>query len=88
MISAYDYTLGLIYPQTGSYGISADEIGNGYKNSGANGFAIYKMSNNPDELEATRKVDILVNLPYTGSAGGSCYIYWTKLNSNSASYLT
>jgi hypothetical protein len=45
------------------------------------------MSNNPDELEATRKVDYLVNLPYTGG-GGTCYLYWTYLNSNSASYLT
>lgn len=95
MISAYDYTLGLIYPQTGAYGIASSDIGNGYQvyneegeAEKANAFAIYKMSNNPDELEATRKVDILVNLPYTGSAGGSCYIYWTKLNSNSASYLT
>jgi hypothetical protein len=45
------------------------------------------MSNNPDELEDTRKVDYLVNLPYTGGAG-TCFLYWTFLESNSASYLT
>jgi hypothetical protein len=88
LISAYDYTLGLIYPETGANGIPSTIIGDGYQNGKANGFAIYKMSNNPDDMEDTRKVDYFMGMPYKGKNSGTCYLYWTFLNSAKSQYLT
>ena len=91
MITAYDYTLGLIYPETGAYGIPDSLMGDGHMVDGrANGYAIYKMTNNPDNLEVTRKVDYVMGMPYTGQNkaadnGTKNVLEWTFLNSSGSS---
>jgi hypothetical protein len=47
------------------------------------------MSNNPDDMEATRKVDYFMGMPYKGrNSSANCYLYWTFLNGPSSQYLT
>lgn len=54
-IKNYDSSYGYIYPQTGDSGFTADQINN---SSAYNGFQIYSMGNNPEDLTETRKVAI------------------------------
>ena len=59
-IKNYDSTYGYIYPQTGSDGISTDAVdqkaAHESKDTVANGFRVFSMSNNPENLAVTRKV--------------------------------
>ena len=59
-IKNYDPTYGYIYPQTGSDGISTDAVDQKAAHEGkdtvANGFRVFSMSNNPENLAVTRKV--------------------------------
>lgn len=54
-IKDYDSYLGHIYPQTGNDGFSKENIDN------ANLLKVFKMSNNPDDLGTTDKVDFCAN---------------------------
>lgn len=53
-IKNYDSSYGYIYPQTGDSGFTENQI----NPEGYNGFQVYAMGNNPEDLTETRKVAI------------------------------
>lgn len=87
LIESYDRTLGIIYPSQGVFGFGEGVIGDGELTEGvADTFKIFKMTNNPDLLEVSRKVDYLFGYPHSSS--GQSMLIWNFTTNNSAQYMT
>lgn len=87
MIKNYDSSYGYIYPMTGDSGFAPNTIKKGGSSENANAFQIYTMSNNSEDLTATRMVAVVpyATVPWTweqmlsdeGASNGaqSFYVY-------------